>query len=63
MPLKLSWDERRAEAAEGPVRLREGAPFPSGATGSVAASEAVGCGFDSRLGICSGVGQWQAGGL
>jgi hypothetical protein len=25
MPLKLSWDERRAEAAEGPVRLRGGA--------------------------------------
>lgn len=29
MPRKLSWDERRAEAAEGPVRFRGGAQ-PSG---------------------------------
>jgi len=25
LPRKLSWDERRTEAAEGPVRLRGGA--------------------------------------
>ena len=34
MPRKLSWDERCAEDAEGPVRLWSGAPIPSGAMGA-----------------------------
>lgn len=32
MPRKLSWDERCAEDAEGPVRLWSEALIPSGAT-------------------------------
>ena len=34
MPCKLSWDERCAEDAEGPVRLWSEALIPSGAMGA-----------------------------
>ena len=64
LPRKLSWDERRAEAAEGPVRLRGGAPYSR-----VAQLEAqrplksLVAGSTPAPGDQSGVGQWQAGGL
>jgi hypothetical protein len=60
MPRKLSWDERCAEDAEGPVRLWSGALIdPEWRNGSAAVSEAVGCTFKSCLGNHSGVAQWQ----
>lgn len=60
MPRKLSWDERCAEDAEGPVRLWSGALIdPEWRNGSAAVSETVGCTFKSCLGNHSGVAQWQ----
>jgi hypothetical protein len=66
MPLKLSWDERCAEDAEGPVRLWRGAQQKHSRVAqlaSVAVSEAVGYWFESSLGNHSGVVQWQDGDL